>query len=139
MIHYLTSIFLALTLVLSLPLQAAESTDTTSVGSSPYYQIEEPFTINFLNQSREKMRYLQISVALKSDDPTIINNAEMNLPMIQDALRILFTDQDYQTVSSVAGREQLQQRALEKIRGILAAETGSDGLEQVYFTRFILQ
>lgn len=138
MIQSLISILLFLSLMLSLPLQAAESANNVD-GTIPYFEIEEPFTINFLNQSREKIRYLQIRVALKSDDPTIINDAEMNLPMIQDALRLLFTDQDYQTISSVAGREQLQQQALEKIRGILAEETGSDGLEQVYFTRFILQ
>lgn len=138
MIQSLISILLFLSLMLSLPLQAAESSNNAD-GTIPYFEIEEPFTINFLNQSREKIRYLQIRVALKSDDPTIINDAEMNLPMIQDALRLLFTDQDYQTISSVAGREQLQQQALEKIRGILAEETGSDGLEQVYFTRFILQ
>jgi len=138
MIQSLISILLFLSLMLSLPLQAAESANNTD-GIRPYFEIEEPFTINFLNQSQEKIRYLQIRVALKSDDPTIINDAEMNLPMIQDALRLLFTNQDYQTISSVAGREQLQQQALEKIRGILAEETGSDGLEQVYFTRFILQ
>jgi len=138
MIQSLISILLFLSLMLSLPLQAAESANNAD-GIRPYFEIEEPFTINFLNQSQEKIRYLQIRVALKSDDPTIINDAEMNLPMIQDALRLLFTDQDYQTISSVAGREQLQQQALEKIRGILAEETGSDGLEQVYFTRFILQ
>lgn len=138
MIQSLILLLLSLSLVLSLPAQAAESSAAEG-GPSPYFEIEEPFTINFLNQSQEKMRYLQISVALKSDDPAIINNAEMNLPMIQDALRILFTDQNYQTVSSVAGREQLQQQALEQIRAILAEETGSDDLEQVYFTRFILQ
>jgi flagellar FliL protein len=138
MIRSLISILLALCIMLSLPLQAAESTSGAE-GPKPYFEIEEPFTINFLNQSQEKMRYLQISVALKSDDPAIINNAEMNLPMIQDALRVLFTDQDYQTVSTVTGREQLQQAALEKISQILERETGSDGLEAVYFTRFILQ
>lgn len=138
MVKPLISIFLALGLMLSMPLIAAESSAAAD-GSNPYYQIEDPFTINFLNQSQQKMRYLQIQVALKSDDPAIINNAKMNLPMIQDALRVLFTDQNYQTVSSVAGREMLQQQALNKIRALLAAETGSDGLEQVYFTRFILQ
>lgn len=138
MIRSLTSILLTLFIMLSLPLQAAESASGAE-GPKPYFEIEEPFTINFLNQSQEKMRYLQISVALKSDDPAIINNAEMNLPMIQDALRVLFTDQDYQTVSTVTGREQLQQAALEKISQILERETGSDGLEEVYFTRFILQ
>jgi flagellar FliL protein len=133
----LTPIVLALVLNLLSVAQAAES--SASAGPNAYFSIQEPFTINFLNQSQQKVRYLQIRVALKSDDPAIIQNAELNLPMIQDALRILFTDQNYETVSTVVGRERLQQQALEKVRQLLAEETGSDGLEQVYFTRFILQ
>jgi flagellar FliL protein len=133
----LTPIVLALVLNFLSVAQAAES--SASTGPNAYFSIQEPFTINFLNQSQQKVRYLQIRVALKSDDPAIIQNAELNLPMIQDALRILFTDQNYETVSTVVGRERLQQQALEKVRQLLAEETGSDGLEQVYFTRFILQ
>jgi flagellar FliL protein len=133
----LTPIVLALVLNLLSVAQAAEP--SASAGPNAYFSIQEPFTINFLNQSQQKVRYLQIRVALKSDDPAIIQNAELNLPMIQDALRILFTDQNYETVSTVVGRERLQQQALEKVRQLLAEETGSDGLEQVYFTRFILQ
>ena len=134
----LTSICQVLFLALTTPLMAAESGPGPQ-GSTPYYVIEEPFTINFQNQTQEKMRYLQIRVALKSDEPAIIESARVNLPMIQDALRILFTDQNYDTVSSVSGREQLQQQATDRIRSILQQETGSNGLEQVYFTRFILQ
>lgn len=133
----LTPIVLALALSLMPTAQAAEAPDST--GNKAYFQIEEPFTINFMNQSQQKMHYLQIRVALKSDDPLIIQSAELNLPMIQDALRILFTDQNYETVSTVAGRQRLQQQALETVRQILAEETGSNGLEQVYFTRFLLQ
>lgn len=133
MIQPLISICLALCLMLSSPLQAADA------ATSPYFAIEDPFTINFLKQSEDKMRYLQIKVALKSDDPDIIQSAQTHLPMIQDSLRLLFTDQTYVTITSVAGRELLQQQALERIRGLLAEETGNEGLEQVYFTRFILQ
>lgn len=132
----LTSIFLLFSLIGATPLMAAES---AAGASSIYYSIEEPFTINFLNQSQEKVRYLQIKVALMSHDPTVLDSAKHNLPMIQDALRTLFTEQGYDTVSSVAGREQLQQDALTKVRAILERETGSDGLEQIYFTSFILQ
>lgn len=136
MIQSLTSIFLALCLSLPLALQAAESGDTPD---SPYFVIEEPFTINFLKQSGDKMRFLQIKVALKSHDPAILHSAKTHLPMIQDALRLLFTDQSYTTISTVAGRKLLQAQALERIRSLLEKETGSNKLEQVYFTRFILQ
>lgn len=137
MTKLLTSILMVFSLLTSLPALAAGSPEGGLL--SPYYQITEPFTINFTTQSEQKVRYLQIKVALKSHDQAIIQSAEVNLPMIQDALRVLFTDQNYQTVSTVAGREQIQQQALLKIRALLKEETGNDGLEQVYFTRFILQ
>lgn len=132
----LTSIILTLCLSVITPLMAA---DSSTPEQNIYYSIEEPFTINFLNQSQEKARYLQIKVTLMSHDPRVIESAEHNLPMIQDALRTLFTEQGYDTVSSVAGREQLQQQALSEVQSLLQQETGNDGLEQIYFTSFILQ
>lgn len=63
-----------------------------------YYVIEDPFTINFLRQSDEQARYLQVKVALKSEDPAILSSAENNLPMIQDTLRILFAEQNMDSV-----------------------------------------
>jgi flagellar FliL protein len=133
----LISICLALAMILAAPLMAAEQENQQY--QAVYYKIVEPFTINFLNQSQKKVRYLQIKVALMSHDAAVIESAKLNLPMIQDALRTLFTDQNYQSVSTVAGRKQIQQQALALIKGLLKQETGSDALEQVYFTSFILQ
>lgn len=120
---------------INLPLQAAE--DAGSVGQ--YYQIEEAFTINFLRQSDEKARYLQIKVALKSDDPQIIQSANTHLPMIQDSLRILFADQDMAKISSIDGRKALQQEAYEVINGIFESEINNSNLQSVFFTSFIWQ
>lgn len=104
-----------------------------------YFAITEPFTINFLNQSNEKARYLQIKVTLMAHDQTIIDKAELNLPMIQDALRTLFSGQTWQTVNSVEGRKALQTESLSTLKTILKEESGQDDLDAVYFTSFILQ
>lgn len=104
-----------------------------------YYVIEEPFTINFLRQSNEQARYLQIKVALKSNDPAILSSADSNLPMIQDTLRILFAEQDMQTVKSLEGRGQLQDEAFERLKALFEEETGNSNLEAVYFTTFLWQ
>jgi len=106
---------------------------------SLYYVIDEPFTINFLRQSDEQARYLQIKVALKSSDPAILTSAESNLPMIQDTLRILFAEQDMQTVKSLEGRSQLQDEAYERLKAIFEEETGNSNLEAVYFNTFLWQ
>ena len=104
-----------------------------------YYVIEEPFTINFLRQSDEQARYLQIKVALKSEDPAILASAESNLPMIQDTLRILFAEQNMDSVKSLEGRTQLQEKAYQRIKAIFEEETGNSNLGAVYFTTFLWQ
>ena len=104
-----------------------------------YYQFPEPIRVNFQRQSNDQVRLFQIKVALMSYDQKIIDNAELNLPMLQDALRTLLTEQTIESISSVEGRQALQVTALETIKALLKEETGKDDLEEVYFTSFILQ
>lgn len=117
----------------------AEDDDAPTVPNAIYYAIDEPFTINFLNQSNNKARYLQIKVTLKSIDQAAIDGAEQNLPMLQDALLDLFSDQSHEQVSSIEGRQALQQNTLETVKSLLKEETGNDAIDAVYFTSFILQ
>ena len=117
----------------------AEGEDGSSVPQAIYYAIDEPFTINFLNQSNKKARYLQIKVTLKSIDQVAIDGAEQNLPMLQDALLDLFSDQRHKQVSSIEGRQALQQNTLETVKSLLKEETGNGAIDAVYFTSFILQ
>jgi flagellar FliL protein len=104
-----------------------------------YYKVAEPFTINFLQQSQQLVRYLQIRVAFMAHDQAVLDNAEMNLPMVQDALRTLFSEQSMQSVSSVDGRKALQSKTLETVNALLKEETGQGDIEAAYFTSFILQ
>ena len=104
-----------------------------------YFTFPEAFTINFLNQSKKKARYLQIKVSLMAHNPEIISSAELNLPMLEDSLRTLFSSQSFDDVTSTAGRKALQANTLKTIKTILKEETGQDNLDAVYFTSFILQ
>ena len=112
-----------------------ESEKTPSV----YYKIKEPFTINFVNQSQKRARYLQIKVALMAKDQKALDNAVLNLPMIQDELRTLFSQQTYESLNTLQGREELDKKATEQVRNILEQETGNPEIEKVYFTSFIIQ
>lgn len=113
--------------------------DEAAPSVAVYYQFPDPFTINFLAQSGEKARYLQIKVSLMSHDADIIKSAEANVPMLEDSLRTLFSEQTYKAVKSVKGRKILQKNSLKLIKSILKEETGKDNIEAVYFTSFILQ
>jgi flagellar FliL protein len=134
------SIQILLMLLLSIMVLPTWATDDApSPAKAIYFAIEEPFTINFLSQSNQKSRYLQIKVTLMAHDQASINSAELNLPMLQDALRTLFSGQTYEAVSSVEGRKALQSASLDTVKSILKQETGKSNLDAVYFTSFVLQ
>jgi flagellar protein FliL len=113
--------------------------DESSTPVAIYYQFPEPIRINFLRQSQEQVRLFQIKMTLMSYDQEIIDSAILNLPMLQDALRTLLTEQTIESVNSVEGRRALQATALETIKALLKEETGKDDVEAVYFTSFIFQ
>jgi flagellar FliL protein len=136
--HKSIQILLMLLLAMMISPTWAEE-DAADNAKAIYYAIEEPFTINFLNQSNQKVRYLQIKVTLMAHDQKIIDNAELNLPMLQDALRTLFSAQTSVTVNTVEGRKRLQMASLDTVKAILKKETGKDNLDAVYFTSFVLQ
>jgi len=131
-------LFILLISSLAMPTLAADD-EAVAAPSAIYYKIAEPFTINFLNQSEKQVRYLQIKVTLKAHDQETIDQAELNLPMLQDSLRTLFSEQSYEAVSSVEGRRALQVSSLATINALLKEETGKENMDAVYFTSFILQ
>ncbi len=137
MIKGLVFIWLSLSFF-SAPLWAGDD-DEAAPPQAIYYAIPDPFTIDFLHQSKQKARYLQIKVSLMAHDQAVIDSAEQNLPMLQDALRTLFSEQTFETVNSIEGRKALQASALETVKTLLKEETGQDNLDAVYFTSFILQ
>jgi len=104
-----------------------------------YYEIDEAFTINFLRQSDQQARYLQVRVALRSQDAALMNRVPTHLPMIQDQLRILFSQQTLDVISTIEGRNQLQQQAFDVINGIFESELNNPNLDAVFFTTFLWQ
>jgi flagellar FliL protein len=136
--HKSIQILLMLLLAMMISPTWAEE-DASANAKAIYYAIEDPFTINFLNQSEQKARYLQIKVTLMAHNQEIIDSAASNLPMLQDALRTLFSAQTSETVNSVEGRKRLQSASLYTVKTILKEETGKGNLDAVYFTSFVLQ
>jgi len=132
-------LFFSLMMIQLAPNSAWAEEEAVAVKKPIYYAFSEPFTINFLRQSNNEARYLQVKVSTMSYDQAVIDNLELNLPMMQDALRTLFTLQTMDAVTTVEGRRMIQAEALNTIKTLLREETGNDAIEGVYFTSFILQ
>ena len=51
----------------------------------------------------------------------------------------LLGEQDFVALRTEAGKEALRERVLATLQDVLRTETGSPGVEQVYFTEFVVQ
>ena len=55
------------------------------------------------------------------------------------SLVLLFSSQNYQTLSTREGKIQIRKQALTEVQSILKERTGKPGIEEIYFTSFVMQ
>ncbi len=102
-----------------------------------YEVLEPPFLTNYTVQGRP--RYLQLSIALMSREQAGIDAARLHMPVIRNRLVLLLSGEDFATLQTDAGRNQLQQKVLVAVQEILQKEIGAPGVEQVFFTAMVMQ
>jgi flagellar FliL protein len=116
-----------------------EEEDAASDHKKPaqYVTLDPPFVVNF--QDEGGLRYLQVNVSLMTRRPDAVAAVQNNLPRIRDRLILLFGEQDFQKLSSSVGKEKLRGEALAAVQDILKEETGRKGVDNMYFTNFVMQ
>lgn len=102
-----------------------------------YYAFDPPFVVNF--QAQDTLRFLQIKVEVMARDPKVIEAVERHMPVIRNNLIVLFSAQDFTTISTRVGKERLRAQTLAEIQKVLKENTGQPGVESVYFTSFVMQ
>lgn len=102
-----------------------------------YFKVEPTFVVNF--QAQEALRFLQVNVEVMARDQTVIATVEQHMPVIRNNLILLFSSQDFTTISTRVGKERLRAQVLAEIQKVLKEKTGKPGIEAVYFTSFVMQ
>jgi flagellar FliL protein len=103
-----------------------------------YMPLEPPFVVNFQNQ--EMVRFLQIGVQILTRDAATGEIIKQNDPGIRNDLLLLFDNQEYTTLTSREGKENLRAQALETVRKVIGREGGKpETVEAVLFTSFVMQ
>ncbi len=102
-----------------------------------YLPIDPTFVVNFSGQGNA--RFLQITVEVMTRSSEVLDSIKSHMPVIRNNLNMLFSDQQYDNISTLEGKERLREEALDVIQRILEVETGDPGIEAVYFTTFVMQ
>jgi len=103
-----------------------------------YYKFDPPFVVNF--GSEGSARYLQVTLEAMSRDAAVVEIMKANDPAIRNDLVLLLSGQQYATLMTPEGKEQLRAKTLQAIQHTVGAEGGDAKLvEAVYFTSFVIQ
>jgi len=104
-----------------------------------YYALDPAFVVNLKTDVFDGPHYLQTEVQLMTRDPRVHAALAEHAPALRAQLLLLFSQQTFTDIAELEGKEHLQQQALDMVRRLIQAETGSDAIESVLFTSFVTQ
>ncbi len=102
-----------------------------------YVPMDPPFIVN-LNGDTDT-RFLQVAVDIGTRDPDVAELVKEHRPAIRNSLVLLFGNQDPHTLHTREGKEKLRSETLAEIQKVIQEETGNRGVENVFFTSFVMQ
>ena len=82
---------------------------------------------------------MQVTLQVAARDALVIDRVKEHTPAIRNGLVMLYSSQDPIVLNTRAGKEALLQQSLEEINKVLKEQSGSAGVENVFFTSFVMQ
>lgn len=109
----------------------------TAKPPAEYIALDPAFLANFTIGNRQ--RYLQVSIVAMARDTKHIEALRSHMPLVRNRIVMLLSGENFEQLQTDEGRVLLQQKVLAAIQELLQKETGQPGIEQVFFTNFVMQ
>ena len=118
---------------------ATKSSLPAGLGSglkATYYPLAEPFTSNL----KDSESFAQMSLAIATYyDERVLANIQEHETAIRSAVLMTLAEQDSEVLSTAKGKEILQKLLTMAINKTLTEKSGFGGVDNVYFTSFVVQ
>jgi flagellar FliL protein len=105
--------------------------------NSVYYKLDPAFVVNF--HAGRKQRFMQVYVAIKAQSEDALAEVERHAPLIRNDLNILFAKQDFESIQTPEGKEEMRQAATKAIQDVLAKYSNGATIDEVLFTNLVMQ
>jgi len=102
-----------------------------------YISFEPAFTVNFGGAASS--RFMQVTIEAMTYDKEIPQDITKHMPVIRNSIVLLLSSQSVESVSSLQGKEKLRMSILTEVQDILEKRVGKKGIEEIYFTSFVMQ
>ena len=101
-----------------------------------YYEIEKNFTANLADADG----FMQVSIGVSTNyDNRVIENLTKNEIPIRSAVLLTLSDQSVDVIATPEGKKQLLRQLKGAINKTLEEKEGFGGVDDVYFTNFVIQ
>lgn len=101
-----------------------------------YFQLQQPFTSNMSDTDA----FAQISLAVSTYyDLRVIDAVKTHEMAIRSQVLMMLAEQPQQMLDTPQGKQQLQTKIRTIINDVLKQKTGYGGIDNVYFTSFVIQ
>ncbi len=117
--------------------EGEEGEASDAMAEAHYFSLDPPFIVNFTGKSRA--RFLQVSIEGMTRDSTVKESITKHFPQVRNNLVLLLSSKTYDELNSPEGKAGLRKQVLKEVQKVLEAETGKEGIEDVYFTSFVMQ
>jgi flagellar FliL protein len=104
----------------------------------PQYLAFDPPLVASL-EDKGSIRFLQVTVELMARDEKVITAVESHMPVIRNNLLMMLGGQTVSSLTNRDEKEKLRKQALAEVQKIMKANTGEAGVEDLYFTSFVVQ
>lgn len=103
-----------------------------------YQSLLPEFVVNF--GPREKKQYLMVDVAVATTDSKVLSVLETHMPEIRNDLLMLFsTIGSGEDLYTEEGKTALREEARATVNGVVAKHYEPDRIDELFFTRFVMQ
>ncbi len=108
-----------------------------SVGTALYVPMPRPFRFNVPGAARDRFVEIRVQLLVRSADNE--ENAKMHIPLIESTLLNVFSQANADDLATSAGKEALKQQSLAAVQMVMKDVEGSNTIEKVLFTGFVMQ
>lgn len=102
-----------------------------------YIKLKPEFVIGF--QVGTRQRFVQTSIEIMTRQQSVVDGLELHEPMVRNEVIRIVSGQEFDALRTGEGRLALQELLKTSIAEIMQTEAGSDGIEAVLFTNFVMQ
>lgn len=119
------------------PEMAAAQAEPEPPKETIYHTITPEFVVNFIQPS--ETQFLMVDVTVASKDSVVIEALEKHEPQVRNELLLLFSEHANESLFTNEGKASIRELATEKVKEIVTAHLPDGEIEDLFFTRLVMQ